>query len=119
MQSQGNIPRYTEGPRPPRIDFARIPFPLVAVAIISVFITWVPLAYFARARATLSKDPRVSLVQDMGVQPKFREQQSNELFADGRADRPVVLGTVAHGRLDSDDHLYLGYTMSVDPKAGK
>ena len=54
MQSQGNIPRFTDGPRPPRIDLSKIPFPLVAVGIISVFITWVPLAYFARARATLA-----------------------------------------------------------------
>jgi len=92
QQPQGNIPRYTDAPRPPRFDLSKVPFPLVAVAIISVFITWIPLAYFARARATLSKDPRVSLVQDMGMQPKFREQQSNPIFADGRADRPLIVG---------------------------
>src|SRR3954468_7204617 len=118
QQTQGNIPRYTESPRPPRIDLSKVPFPLVSVAIIAVFITWIPLAYFARARATLSKEPRVSLVQDMGMQPKFREQQSNPIFADGRADRPIIVGTVAHGGLESDDHLYRGYTMSVD-QAGK
>ena len=119
MQSQGNIPRYTDSPRPPRVDLAKIPFPFVAAGIIAAFVSWIPLAYFARARATLSKEPRVSLVQDMGVQPKFREQQSNPIFADGRADRPVIVGTVAHGALQSDDHLYRGFSMEVDPKTGK
>ena len=119
QQTPGNIPRFTEGPRPPRIDLSKVPFPLVAVAIIAVFITWIPLAYFARARATLSKEPRVSLVQDMGMQPKFREQQSNPLFADQRADRPEIVGTVARGRVEADDHLYRGYSMATDPKTGK
>src|SRR5579871_6770131 len=99
QQTQGNIPRYTEGPRPPRLDLAKLPFPFVAFGLVAVFASWIPLAYFARARSTLSKEPRVSLVQDMGVQPKFREQQSNPIFADGRADRPEILGTVARGHL--------------------
>lgn len=119
QQTHGNIPRYTEAPRPPRLDLGKIPFILVAAIVIAVFASWIPLAYFARARATMSKEPRVSLVQDMGLQPKFREQQSNPLFADGRADRPEIVGTVAHGRLQDDDHLYRGFTMAVDPKTGK
>jgi mono/diheme cytochrome c family protein len=98
-----------------------VPFPFIAVAIVGAFASWIPLAYFARARATLSKEPRVSLIQDMGIQPKFREQQSNPLFADGRADRPEIVGTVARGRLDADDHMYRGYefTNEIDPKTKK
>jgi mono/diheme cytochrome c family protein len=104
-----NIPRYTQAPVPPRIG--KVPFPFVSLGIISVFASWIPLVYFARARATLSKEPRVAIFQDMGVQPKYREQQSSEIFADGRADRPQIVGTVARGRLEADDHYYRGFTM--------
>jgi mono/diheme cytochrome c family protein len=48
----------------------------------------------------------------MGTQPKYREQQTSELFVDGRADRPRVVGTVARGKLFEDDHLYRGYSMT-------
>jgi len=119
QETQGNIPLYTEAPRPPRVDLGRGPFIFIAAVIIAVFASWIPLAYFARARATLSKEPRVSLMQDMGVQPKFREQQSNALFADGRADRPQIVGTVARGGLEADDHMYRGYSMALDPKTNK
>src|SRR6185437_1323775 len=117
QQTQGNIPQYTEAPRPPRMG--KVPFPFIGVGIVAVFASWIPLAFFARARATLSKEPRVSLMQDMGVQPKLREQQSDSLFADGRADRPEIVGTVARGHLDADDHMYRGYEMVTDPKTGK
>ena len=33
-------------------------------------------------------------MQDMGIQPKFREQKTNPLFADDRAMRPTIPGTV-------------------------
>jgi len=82
QETQGNIPLYTEAPRPPRVDLGRVPFIFIAAVIIAVFASWIPLAYFARARATLSKEPRVSLMQDMGVQPKFR----------GAAEQCVVCG---------------------------
>ena len=104
-----NIPRFTQGPVPPRMG--KVPFPFVSLFIISVFGSWIPLVYFARARATLSKEPRVSLIQDMAMQTKYREQQSSEIFADGRADRPEIVGTVARGRLEADDHYYRGFTM--------
>jgi len=117
QQQYGNIPKFTDAPRPPRIG--KVPFGFISFGIVAVFASWIPLAFFARARATLSQEPRVSLMQDMGMQPKFREQQSNELFADGRADRPEIVGTVARGQLQSDDHLYRGYSMAVDEKSGK
>jgi mono/diheme cytochrome c family protein len=89
----------------------KVPFPFVSLLIISVFASWIPLVYFARARSTLSKEPRVALIQDMAIQTKYREQQSSEIFADGRADRPEIVGTVARGRLDADDHYYRGFMM--------
>jgi mono/diheme cytochrome c family protein len=105
-----NIPRFTQAPVPPRMG--KVPFPFLSLGIIAVFASWIPLVYFARARATLSKEPRVAIFQDMGMQPKYREQQSSEIFADGRADRPEIVGTVARGRLDADDHYFRGFTMT-------
>jgi mono/diheme cytochrome c family protein len=95
------------------------PFWMIALGLIAVVGSWLPLVIFARARASTSNLPRISLVQDMGVQPKYREQQSSEIFADGRADRPRIMGTVAYGQLDDDDHYYTGYTTSIDPKTDK
>jgi mono/diheme cytochrome c family protein len=111
------LPGYTEAPRPPKAG--KVPFWLIAIALTFVVASWLPLVIAARARASNSNLPRIALVQDMGVQPKFREQQSSEIFADGRADRPRIDGTVAYGQLNNDDHYYLGYSMATDPKTSK
>ncbi len=65
---------------------------LLAVA---VALSWVPLAFIARARVATSPRPRIHLVPDMDNQPRYEAQQANPLFADGRAMRPPVPGTVA------------------------
>jgi mono/diheme cytochrome c family protein len=62
----------------------------------------VPLAWIARARVTRSPLPRLHLVQDMDNQGRFEALQGNRLFADGRAMRPHVAGTVARGALRED-----------------
>lgn len=111
------LPPYTQEPRPPKIG--PIPFWMIALALIGVVGTWLPLVILARARAATSPLPRVQLMQDMGMQPKYREQQSSEVFADGRADRPKIEGTVARGQLHSDDHFDRGYEMVADEKTGK
>lgn len=110
-------PAYTTGPRPPNIG--RPPFWMIALALIGVVGSWLPLVLFAKAKASLSTEPRVQFVQDMGIQPKYREQQSSDIFADGRADRPVIEGTVARGEVHEDSEYYLGYTMAEDAKTGK
>jgi mono/diheme cytochrome c family protein len=111
------LPAYTEGPRPPKIG--KPPFWMIAIALILVVGSWLPLVLFARGKASRSTEPRFQLVQDMGVQPKACEQQTSDIFADGRADRPIILGTVARGELHEDSNYYLGYTMGVDEKTGK
>lgn len=45
---------------------------------------------------------------DMHVQPKYKPLAQTDFFGDGRADRPMVAGTVARGQLRLDDHLYTG-----------
>ena len=67
-----------------------------------------PFACIYKSRATLSSRPRIHLISDMDNQPRFKSQQENPLFADGRAMRPPVAGTVARGSLMEDDRLALG-----------
>ena len=45
---------------------------------------------------------------DMHIQPKYRALDPSTFFNDGRAARPVVPGTVAHGELRTDELLYAG-----------
>ena len=83
---------------------------LIFVAVIATALALVPLALVARARTTTSTRPRINLVPDMDNQPKFRAQQANPMFADGRAMRPPVAGTVARGELREDAATYAGKT---------
>lgn len=46
----------------------------------------------------------------MHDQPKYKPLQGSSFFADGRASRPVVPGTVARGHLDDDPQLHSGRT---------
>lgn len=103
-----SLPPVTYAPRAPRLR--RPPFWMTSAIVILVVASWVPLVFFARARTTPSNEPRVAFVQDMGTQPKYREQQTSDVFADGRADRLPVPGTVARGQLMEDDAYYRGFT---------
>jgi len=105
-----------ELPMPP---LPRPPFWMVAFALISIVITWLPLAIIARARVSKSTEPRIQIMQDMGIQPKFREQMNNPLFADGREMRPKIPGTVSRTDLEEDDHYYRGFIRVYDPYNGQ
>jgi len=100
-------------------ELPRPPFAMIGTFLILTVATWIPLVVFARARVSKSEEPRVHLIQDMSSQPKYREQTSSEVFADGRADRLPIDGTVARGQLDEDDHYYRGYSRTPDPATGK
>jgi len=109
-----------ELPLPP---LPRPPFWMVAIALVSIVVTWLPLALIARARVTRSAEPRVQLLQDMGVQPKFLQQDTNPLFADDRSMRPPIPGAVKFN-LDGEDPeanpMYEhGFTLVTDPASGK
>ena len=73
---------------------------LVMLAALSL----VPLAFIARARVTRSSQPRLHVVFNMDNQQRFESQQANTWFADGRAMRLPVEGTIARGRLNLDAH---------------
>lgn len=46
--------------------------------------------------------------QQMADQPRYEPLAKSDFFADGRAARPQVEGTVAQGQLRADEHLYSG-----------
>jgi mono/diheme cytochrome c family protein len=73
----------------------------------------IPPALIARFRAMPSEKPRVHYFQDMDNQPKFRAQAATAIFADGRAMRPPVPGTIARGHLEDDDHYHRGVMRTV------
>lgn len=51
----------------------------------------------AGCRGQPSEDPPFHLIPDMDHQLKFKAQAENSFFADGRAMRPLVEGTLAQG----------------------
>jgi mono/diheme cytochrome c family protein len=55
-----------------------------------------------------SEKPPVHIVWNMDFQDKWDPQEPTELFADHRAARPEVEGTVARGFLKDDDLLWRG-----------
>jgi mono/diheme cytochrome c family protein len=50
--------------------------------------------------------------QQMAYQPSYRPQDGNELFADGRAARPLIANTVYRGNLRENDALWTGKTVA-------
>lgn len=87
--------------------------------IIMIMASFVPLAMLAKARFSYSAQPRVHIIQDMDVQPRYNTQAANPMFADGRAMRLPVPGTVAQGHLDQDDHFYRGFVQLRNEATGK
>ena len=66
-----------------------------ALAALSI----VPLLIVAKMRVTNSEQPRFHIFPDMDFSPAKDAQQVSTLFADHRAMRPDVPGTVARGQL--------------------
>ncbi|MHC4817647.1 MAG: c-type cytochrome, partial [Planctomycetota bacterium] len=83
------------------------------ILVILFAVSLIPFAFIARARTTKSGQPRVHVVPNMDNQQRFESQQANAWYADGRAMRLPVEGTVARGRLDFDAH----FTQGLDGEA--
>ena len=49
-------------------------------------------------RGLRSTQPPIEVFPDMDRQAKYKPQAGSEFFADGRADRPIPVGTVPYGR---------------------
>lgn len=113
------FPIPTPGRLRRELRLRRPPWWMIALLILVVAGTWVPLAMIYRARNTpFSRLPRVHLVQDMDRQPRRGPQSAHEWFLDGRAMRLPVEGTIARGDLRHNEHLYNGYFSAVDPANG-
>lgn len=95
-------------PKPGWMDFSDLPKWVIPVLVTMTSAAILPFALIAKARTENSAKPRVELIQNMDNQPRFKAQQANPMFADGRAMRQPVPGTVARGELTDDDHLHLG-----------
>jgi len=80
---------------------------LWSLAILAVAAV-VPPLWVTKARAMKSDTPRLHLVQDMDFQEKFKPQATSPLFADGRAARPQIAGTLAQGDLHTDALFFTG-----------
>jgi len=83
----------------------KMPRWLMYLVVIAVALSWVPIALIMRARVTTSTEPRIHIIPDMDSQPRYATQSRNPLFADRRAMRPPVAGTVARGTLLGDPAL--------------
>lgn len=84
-------------------------FWIVFILVMGAVVSWLPLSIIAKRRFTTSDKPRIHIFQDMDQQPKYRPQAVSAIFADGRAMRVPVEGTVAFGDVQEDDHYYRGY----------
>lgn len=68
---------------------------LIGLILAVMVLSALPFALIARSRATKSARTAPHLVLDMDKQPRFDPQSPNRMFADGRAMRPQVGGTIA------------------------
>jgi mono/diheme cytochrome c family protein len=65
--------------------------------LLSFIILVVLVVGIAGSRGKLSRKPPIEVFPDMDRQPKIRPQTPSSFFADGRASRLPVTGTVARG----------------------
>lgn len=83
--------------------------PWVGATVLSLMV--LIAARVAYARVDGSTEPRIHPIQDMDNQPRFKTQQANLAFSDGRAMRREVDGTVARGDYPIDRHMHEGVQM--------
>lgn len=75
--------------------------------IIFAFVVIAGLAIFGFRGGTSSRPP-IDIFPDMDRQPRYEPQGESAFFADGRADRLPVPGTVSRGDLRDDEHRFRG-----------
>lgn len=78
----------------------KVPKPTFVIVAILAALSVVPLLIVAKMRVTNSSSPRFHIFYDMDFSPAKDAQQTSTLFADNRAMRPDVPGTVARGQMD-------------------
>ncbi len=86
----------------------RLPRGVIPALLVMTALALIPFALATKTRFLRNGNPRIQIIPDMDQQPRYEAQQSHPLFADGRAMRPPIDGTVARGELDLDTHLVDG-----------
>ncbi|MBI2565415.1 MAG: cytochrome c [Candidatus Schekmanbacteria bacterium] len=79
-----------------------------ALAIGSLLVIPALASIATGCRGDLSQGPPIHIVQNMDQQARYDPQEPNTSFADGRAMRPPVPGTIARGSLRDDPHFFNG-----------
>ncbi|TWU56395.1 hypothetical protein Poly51_23050 [Rubripirellula tenax] len=86
----------------------KVPKFIITSWMVMVALSIIPLLIVLKMRVTNSSSPRFHIFYDMDFSPSKDAQQNTTLFADARAMRPDVPGTVARGQMD------LNYQTGID-----
>ena len=89
----------------------KVPKPVFLVVGVLAALSIVPLLVVAKMRVTNSGSPRFHIFPDMDFSPAKDAQMMSTLFADGRAMRMDVPGTVARGEMQEDVDFLTGIDM--------
>jgi len=89
----------------------KIPKPIFMAWGLVIAASVIPLLIVLKMRVTNSESPRFHIFYDMDFSPAKDAQQGSTLFADGRAMRPDVVGTVARGESNYDVDFMTGVQM--------
>lgn len=81
---------------------AALPGWLLWAGVVAALVALLPPLWIARARAIRSDRPRIHPIQDMDFQPRYTAQGPGPFFADGRAMRPPVPGTLPRSQPPAD-----------------
>ena len=91
----------------------KVPKAFFAVWTAAIVLSVVALLVVLKMRITHSSSPRFHVFYDMDFSPAKDAQQNSTLFADGRAMRPDVPGTVARGDVGEDLDFLTGIDMEA------
>ncbi len=96
----------------------KLPTWVGTAGILIAFLCLLPPVIIFRASGMTNLQPRMHIIPDMDWQDKNKTQtvspnfspvgEPNYLFADGRAMRPPIPGTIAWGHLDTDSEYFRG-----------
>ncbi len=81
---------------------------IAAFIVASTAFALIPFAIAAKARNSHSAEGHIHIFPDMDFQPYYRSDTAHLMFADGRANRGEILGTVARDALNIDEPFFHG-----------
>jgi mono/diheme cytochrome c family protein len=77
--------------------------------LLTFFVALLLVVGIAGSRGKLSRKPPIEVFSDMDRQPKIRPQTPSDYFADGKASRFPVEGTIARGSHFQDSPINTGF----------